>query len=465
MKKTLPIRHGFIIAGAIAIVSFAFFAGRMMNGSTNDDALVTRKSVDDQSRPFASATLVNRKPLPVAVVRAGGANGPTIVRSFAGLLVAERESELSFERPGRILSIEAVEGQRVTKGQTLAVLDQQDLDVRQDRVEAELAAAEALLAELTAGPRRQTIEASRARVSELEAQVELSKVELRRQEKLAPRGATSQSERDSAHYGLQANLNSLRSAKATLSELEEGTRKERVAAQRAVCNSIRARLNEIKTDREDSIIVAPFDGIISRRNVDEGVVVSGGTAVLQLLSHRMEAQIGLPPELAATLSPGDKVELVLRGQIQSAWIDRAEPTVRRDTRTRVVFVRFTEQGYTNDVGDVAVFDALQQAGWVTGEVVDLQLNESKQNLDGQYWLPTTALVRSARGLWTALVIPGDSGSAACQRRSLEVIRTDGAYSLVQGMLAPGERVIASGLHRITAGMNVEPANQNQSESQ
>ncbi|MCA9139218.1 MAG: biotin/lipoyl-binding protein [Planctomycetales bacterium] len=419
---------------------------------------------DVSQQASSESTRRENRPAPLAVrtLRVGSLSGPELTQRYAGLLVAQQNSSLSFNRAGRVAAIHVHEGNTVTKGDVIAELDQEDLDAASARVQSELAAATARLDELIAGPREQTLKAAGAKVKELAAQVELAKIDADRQKQLAPRGATSRSELDSAVFGLQAAENGLLAAQAELEELVEGTRKEQIAAQRSTCLSIEARLREIETQRNDSRIVAPFDGRISARAIDEGAVVAPGSMVLAIVSDAIEAQVGLPPELAGSLSTGDRVSVWLRQKCRDGWIDRSEPTVRRDTRTRVVYVRFDDVDSASGPSH-EMFSEMIDDGWIAGEVIQFQPRQADdRTADGTYWLPTSALVRGTRGLWTALVVPGESGDGVCQRRALEILKTDGTYSLVQGMIQSGDRVIADGLHRVTAGMKVAPVESNDS---
>ncbi|MEM0926554.1 MAG: HlyD family efflux transporter periplasmic adaptor subunit [Planctomycetota bacterium] len=403
------------------------------------------------------ALLSKANPLPVSVLVAGSVQPPEMGREFAGLLIPDQESTLSFEGDGRITEILVQEGDCVNAGDTIARLDQSHLDAKERRIKSELAAANARLDELVAGPRLQTIAAARAKVDELQARVELAKVEAKRQEQLVPRGATSRSERDAAVFGLKAEENNLLAASALLEELSEGTRAEQIAEQRARCAAIQASLDEVAAERTDATVVAPFDGRIEQRMVDEGTVVSPGVPVLRIVSHRVEAEVGLPPDVAQDLTPGQRVSIRLRGVEREGWIDRLEPSVRSQTRTRVVFVRFERETKGFDGIEEDHSESLQT--WVAGEVIGLRGVETSDKPRGsQFWLPSDALSRSTRGLWNAMVVvPSDQGPDVfvCESRAVELLRTDGSMVLVKGMLEEGENVIADGLHRVTSGMRVK----------
>ncbi|MEO1616109.1 MAG: HlyD family efflux transporter periplasmic adaptor subunit [Planctomycetota bacterium] len=442
-----------LIAGAVSLIGLVLVAAAVNH-------------LRNSGGPAAEEGRVNAEALPVRTLVVGTVQPPDQSREYAGLLVPEKESTLSFEGAGRIAGVNVNEGDRVRAGEVLAILDQTHLDAKQQRIESELSAAKAKLKELVAGPRKQTVDAARARVDELAARVELAKVEARRQEELVPRGATSRSERDTAVFGLQADSSSLLAAKAVLSELAEGTRSEQIEEQRARCGSIEASLKELDAERSDATLRAPFDGLIEQRLVDEGTVVSAGVPVLGLVSDRVEAEVGLPPAVAGKLQPGHPVTLTLRNETRVARIRRIEPTVRRRERTRVVFASFQENARNQSMVDSIGPPGNPVDGeWVAGEVIGLSgVCGEQDESNSQFWLPSTALARGTRGLWTVMtLVPANEellseprGVTVCENRSVELLRTDGSYVLVRGMLANGEAVIAEGLHRLTAGMPVRP---------
>ena len=288
----------FVFVLGVGLVSLAPFAFNTIRGTAENDASETSA----------------RTGMPVAVVRVGTVSAPALSRSYSGVLMARRESQLSFERGGLLVRVEKHEGDRVKSGELMALLDQGNLDAAEARTKSELLAAEALLAELVAGPRRQTLDAAAARVERLAAEVALAQVDARRQNRLLDSNATSRADYDSSVFGLEAKEKALMAEKATLAELVEGTRKEQIAGQRAQCASIRAALQEIEAQRRDSRIEAPYDGKIQSRLLDEGAVVAASTPVFALVSHAIEARFGVPAGLAASLPPNSKVIVRLRDQ-------------------------------------------------------------------------------------------------------------------------------------------------------
>ena len=101
-------------------------------------------------------------------------------RTFTGVLKASRTSELGFERSGRLIAVLVNEGDRVTEGTVLAKIDVENLTAKHQELKAQRSAAQSLLDELEAGPRKQTIAAARAEVRGLQAEVDLGNLELNR---------------------------------------------------------------------------------------------------------------------------------------------------------------------------------------------------------------------------------------------------------------------------------------------
>ncbi len=96
-----------------------------------------------------------------------------------------------------------------------------------------------------------------------------------------------------------------------------------------------------------------------------------------------------------------------------------------------------------------------------GQVARLKLSENIA--DSGYWLPTTALVRGIRGLWSCYVlgkpenVANDPQTAfRVERREIEVLQTESERVFVRGTLQKNDRVIVNGNHRLVTGQLVRP---------
>lgn len=378
---------------------------------------------------------------PVATVTAEPVDSYQADRSYTGHVVARRASHLSFERPGKVVRIAVDEGDRVAAGQLVAQLDTRHLLVQKQRLEAERAQAAAQLAELRAGPRQQTIAAAQAQVRNLEAQRDQVKRSFERYQKLHKQGVVTESEYEDAYYSARAIAAQLDSAQKQLDELEAGTRSERVTAQAAVVAQLDARLADLAIDVDDARLVAPFAGRLAERRVDEGTVIAAGTPIFEIVEQtNLEAWIGLPATTAARVEVGTSHAIEVGGKQYTATLTSMSPHLDSATRTRKA---------------IFAFDASTEVALVPAEVARVTLTEDV-NTAG-YWLPADALVRSTRGLWSALVVVGDPDAAdrdVVEPRDVEVLYTAGHAVFVRGTLAPGDQVVATGVHRLAVGQHV-----------
>ncbi|MEO1094098.1 MAG: efflux RND transporter periplasmic adaptor subunit [Cyanobacteria bacterium J06638_28] len=390
----------------------------------------------------ATATAqVNR--LPVETLTVEAVTSYEVARAYTGEIAASRTSELGFERSGQLVEVLVQEGDRVAGGAPLARLDTRNLETQRQQLEAEKARALAQLAELEAGPRTEDIAAAGAVVQDLEQQLALQAIQRSRREALYNEGAISQEELDEFAFGqgaLEARLNQVQS---NLAELQNGTRQEQLDAQRALVRQLDASLADLDVTISKSTLTAPFDGVVSIRQVDEGTVIGAGQSVLRLVENAApEARIGIPADVTDELQVGTPQTLQLGTATYAATVDSVLPEVDPATRTQTVVFRL----------EAAAIPRISP-----GQTVRVELIETIP-IDA-VWLPTEALTQGIRGLWNSYVlIPSDEDSNIyeVQPQTVEILHQDGDRVLVRGTLQPGDRIVAKGTHRLVPGQPVQP---------
>jgi len=291
---------------------------------------------------------------------------------YSGTIEARR-AELSFQVSGRIAEIPADEGQSVKEKQLLAVLDQSEYQARYEQAKAnlegalknlqraekelalyeetlphEVARAEAGLKvllsqvrELEAGSRQQEIE--RARLSYLTAKdiMEEAGKDKRRFEKIFQKNLVSEKQWDEVKLEYETAVKELERAEETLKLLEEGVRKEtidtakaRVAEGRAALGQAKANMKKTEAAKKEvetasagmkaaqsalklaevqlrhTQLRAPFEGVITSRNMELGEVVSPGQEVFSLADlSRVELKIFVDETEIGKVKPGQRVEV------------------------------------------------------------------------------------------------------------------------------------------------------------
>ena len=391
---------------------------------------------NDNEAPQESAS----KALPVAVMTVEEVDYLMIERTYTGLITARRSGDLSFKlASGELTNVFVDEGDRIRSGEKLAQLDISRLRAQQEELHAQMEQAKAVLTELENGARVEVKKAAEAEVRNLKAQYDMSVSDLGRGRDLVKRNSISNQEYERLRFSM-ASLKAQHQA-ATLRhlELERGTRQEKIDAQRAVVDRLNAALKIIQVDIQDSTLTAPYAGRIAKRHFDEGSVVSPQMPIVRLVEEdHLEARIGIPVDLARTFRVGDSLPLLIHGKEYGGIVQSLSPELDKITRTRMAVIRLHE-------------DAARQV--VPGEIVRVKLEE-KRNMTG-FWVPSTALNRGTRGLWSLYTISDvENNNSTVRQRDVEVLYNGGDQVFVRGTLSGGDRVITSGGHRIVPGQRV-----------
>ncbi len=190
------------------------------------------------------------------------------------------DAQLGFKIPGRVAERLVAEGQRLAAGQLVARLD--DVEQREQVAlrAAELAAAEATLADLVAGSRPQEIATARAALRSAEADRDRAHLELARQQELRRRDVSAARDLETAEANHAVALARAEQAAEGLKLAEEGPRKDAVAAARARVGIARAALALAETQLENTRLLAPFGGVVLSHNIEPGEFVAAGTPVV-----------------------------------------------------------------------------------------------------------------------------------------------------------------------------------------
>lgn len=236
-----------------------------------------------------------------------------------GTLEARTDATISSTISARIEALTVDQGDRVDVGQVLLRLDDSDLSRSVEVARADLATA-------TAG-----VERARADRVRAEAVTSAARRELARVQDLVVKGVVSELDADEAHDALRIAEASSSSARSAVREAER-----RAAASARALELHEARLTE-------TVIRAPFAGLITQRHRQAGDVLVPGSPVLTLISTELlwisawvdETEMG-------RLAVGQPARVVLRSHPErelAGAVARLGRAVDRETREFVVDVR------------------------------------------------------------------------------------------------------------------------------
>ncbi len=266
-----------------------------------------------------------------------------------GLVQSIRKINISPSTQGRIMELFVREGDRIQAGQAIARMDDEQLQAQVSQYEAILDRSQAQLAERLAGSRQEEVakaEAdvirSEARVQEARSRLQLAKEKLNRRQILQKEGAItrealneSQVDVRNAEDNLTQTQASLAISQQDLARQRSGFRAEEIAQTRAQVAEANAQLQSFQIQLNNTLVRAPFGGIITRRFTDVGDFVAPTTsasssdgatsASIAELSSGLEVEAKVPEANIAGIKQGQSVEVrsdsypdqVFKGQVQS----------------------------------------------------------------------------------------------------------------------------------------------------
>lgn len=209
---------------------------------------------------------------------------------------------------------------------------------------------------------------------------------------------------------------------------------------RTQISDLQRELNEINQAIANATIKAPFAGVVTKRAVEEGQVVSAGMPLFDLVdSDNLIVEVKVATRIANGMKRGESVWVLIQGQPFAAVVATVLPTTQGSTRTRSVTLEFRDDQPSQ------IFNP--------GDAVEIRY--WTQTGKSGFWLPYSVLQQQTTGLWSAMIVESGANETYAQPRTLDVIQLHDDLALVQGALNRGDRVIINGLNRIVPGQKVQ----------
>ena len=216
-----------------------------------------------------------------------------------------REAALAFPLSGRLARVTVEEGDRVARGDLLAVLDQERLRRQVAEAEARVEAQRLRALKLQRGTRPQEIRRAEAEVEAAQAEAENARRRLNRLQGLADQQYVPPQSLDDAEADVRASRARLNSTREALDLAREGPRREDVAAARAQLEAFEAARDRSREDLADTELRAPVAGVIRERLMEPGEVATPQTPVLSLAQRdRIWVRAFLPEPQLGRVAPG-----------------------------------------------------------------------------------------------------------------------------------------------------------------
>lgn len=203
-------------------------------------------------------------------------SGDQVVLTATGYIIAAHKIEVASKVNGRVKWIGVDKGDKVTAGQVLVRLEDDEYQAQVTQYKGSLANLEAKLDELRNGSRPEEVSRARADVEQAKADVENAKVTLDRTKELVNAGVLAKQTLDDSqakYDGATAHASSLQ---RTVDLAVIGTRKEQIAQVEGQIEQARGALAYAQNQLDNTVIKAPVTGTILDRNVEKGEFITTG---------------------------------------------------------------------------------------------------------------------------------------------------------------------------------------------
>ena len=219
--------------------------------------------------------------LEVEVARAtkttnNAANAGSIILSATGYIVAHHKIQVASKVVGKVAWIGVEKGNRVTQGQIIARLEDDEYRAQLQQAKGRLSSLEARLLELQNGSRPEEIEVALANLNRERADLANAQTTLDRTERLLKDQVISQQAFDDAKSRYDTQAARVASLEKTFQLVRIGPRQEQMAQARGEIEQAKGAMALAETQLNNTIIRAPIRGTILERIVERGEFVTTG---------------------------------------------------------------------------------------------------------------------------------------------------------------------------------------------
>ena len=221
-------------------------------------------------------------------------------------------------------------------------------------------------------------------------------------------------------------------------------REMRAAEQTALASSARlaaaeSRVKAANSVARDTRITSPVNGVVEKRNIENGERVSRGAELFTLVrTDVLELTAAVPARRASALARGQEVRFAADGRNIVGRVARVSPTIDLQSQSVTVFVQVP-----NGTG------ALKGNTFATGQIIERSLN-------GQFVIPQAAIRQTAATAGSLLFVwKVEGGTLARADVKLGIVdEVRGVVQVLDGLVI-GDEIVVGNVGLLGAGMKVQ----------
>ena len=315
-----------------------------------------------------------------------------------GTLEAKTRVAISPQNTGLLVKLYADQGDTVKAGQLLAVMSSEDITQQLKVAEAEM------------GVTRAGLDRIDSEIASVKASLEYARAAFNRSERLLKNQADSQS-----------NFDKNREAFLVATAALEQANKKKLEMALSLTRH-QAQINYYQSKLAETRLLAPFDGLVVRRNREQGSIVNPGVSIMDMIdTSEIWASVWVDEAAISILNPGQKAQVVFRSLPAMRFPGKVRRTSREtDRETREYRV------------DIAI-DRLPQ-NWAVGQRLEVYIEAGQKK---NCVAVPTSLIRWREN--TPVIFAEEGGKIA--ERELKIgIQTKDKTEVISG-LSENDRVI------------------------
>ena len=337
-----------------------------------------------------------------------------------GTLMAEEQADVAAETAGRIVAAPVERGMPVSQGAELVRVSSTETDAQLKEAQANAAQIEARLGFTSGG----SFDVNAVpEVQNAKAAYELAQSEFARIKSLLDQKVVSQSEYDQRRTQMEAARQQYEAAK------------NGAAQQYQSLQAARARVALARKAFTDTVVRAPFNGVVAQRLVSVGDYVTKGMKIAVVVrANPLRVQLTVPEQFISAISVGQPVGFVVDaypGRQFEGRVKYIAPAVQADQRALTV-----EAVVPNPKGD------LKPGLFATARI--------EQHARTPGVLVPAAAVQTSGGTSRVFVVSGDH----VEERVVSIGQTVGDATEITNGLKAGERVATTNVAQLVDGSRV-----------
>ncbi len=295
----------------------------------------------------------------------------------------------------KVEKLEVELGDFVEEGQLLIKFED-NIDMEIQKVEKQIEALEASYNEALSGADFESINGVKIEISSIRNSIDLAKENKDRIEELYKNEAATETELEQATNNLEQLQNNLALAQNRYNQLVKGLSENMKTKYEAEIDVLLLSLESLEKNKENSIIYADFDGVITELNTFEGDIPSAGFKILEmqdpseksiLVDFMAEDALIIKPDMKAEVNDED-----LNIRIENLKVQKIHPKA---------FTMFSELGVEEN-----------------RQTVEINLPQSNEELPIGLKLETKVMIEELREV---LLIPVDAVYEKDMKKYVELL--------------------------------------------